>query len=371
MFLLYLIIFIVSGLAILLGSHYLVYLSAVYFFSISSPIQKEILLGVLIFLSISFILATLLTSLKENFLTRAFYFFSGFWAGLFLNILMATLTAWIIIDIARIFDLSVDAAILSSFLFGLALAYSLHGVWNALHPQLKNITVTIPGLPSGWKGKKIIHLSDIHIGHINGRKFVDEVIRKVNSVSPEMVVITGDLFDGMDGDLDSPVKLIDNINSPKGVFFVTGNHETYLGLDQVKKDLEKTKVTFVRDQVLDIDGLKLIGINYPDRTEKKDMIAILNSLKPEFYGQPNIFLYHSPVNIPQVKDAGVNLELCGHTHDGQLFPLNYITKLMYHGYDYGLHRIENYTLYTTSGTGSWGPPMRTGSNPEIVVITLN
>jgi predicted MPP superfamily phosphohydrolase len=370
MFLIYLLIFIASGLAILLGSHYLVYLSVVYFFSINSPVHKEVLLGVLVFLSVSFILATLLTSLKENFFTRAFYSLSGFWIGLFLNILMATLATWIIIDAAQIFHLDVDAAILSLFLFGLALAYSIYGVWNALHPQLKNITVTIPDLPAQWRGKKIIQLSDIHIGHVNRSEFVDDVIKKVNSVSPEMVVVTGDMFDGMDGDLDSPIKLVNNINSPKGVFFVTGNHETYLGMEQVSKDLEKTKAIFVRDQVLDIDGLKLIGINYPDRMEKKDMITVLNSLKNDFYGQPNIFLYHSPVDIAQVKEAGVNLELCGHTHDGQLFPLNYITKLMYKGYDYGLHQMGNYTLYTTSGTGSWGPPMRTGSNPEIVVITL-
>jgi predicted MPP superfamily phosphohydrolase len=283
---------------------------------------------------------------------------------------MATLVIWLIIDAAEFSNFPVNAPALTVVFFVIAFAYSIYGVWNARHPQLKNITVTIPNLPSDWKGKKIVQLSDIHIGHINRRDFVNDVTAKVNSVNPEMVVITGDIFDGMDGDLDSPVNLINDINSPKGIYFVTGNHETYLGMEQVTKDMEKTKAVFMHDQVLDIDGLKLIGINYPDRMEKKDMLKVLDSLKPDFYGQPNIFLYHTPVNIPEVKEAGVNLELCGHTHDGQLFPLSYITKIMYKGYDYGLHQLGDYTLYTTSGTGSWGPPMRTGNTPEIVVITL-
>ena len=105
--------------------------------------------------------------------------------------------------------------------------------------------------------------------------------------------------------------------------------------------------------------------------EKKDIVAVLDSLKSDFLGKPNILLYHAPTNIEQIKEAGVNLELCGHTHKGQLFPLKYIVNLIYKGYGYGLHQFGDYTLYVSSGTGSWGPPMRTGSDSEIVVITLN
>jgi len=371
MSLIYIIIFITLGLTILIGSHLLLYFSLVNFFSINSFALKSSLIWLILFLSISFILASFLVFLKDNIFTRGFYLFSGFWTGLFLNLLMAAFFTWIIIGASRFLSVNLNISILALILILVAFGYSIYGVWNARHPKIKNISVTIPNLPEEWKDKKIVQLSDIHIGHINRKKFVERVLGKVNSVNPEMVVITGDMFDMEDGDLDSPVTLINGINSPKGVFFITGNHETYLGLNKVEKDIAKTKAVFVHDQVIDIDGLKLIGIDYPNRMEKKDIVAVLDSLKSDFLGKPNILLYHAPTNIEQIKEAGVNLELCGHTHKGQLFPLKYIVNLIYKGYGYGLHQFGDYTLYVSSGTGSWGPPMRTGSDSEIVVITLN
>lgn len=370
MFFVYLIIFISTGLAILLGSHFLVYLSMVYFFDMADPVHKTILLLALLFLSISPILATFLTMAKENYFTRGLYFLTGFWIGFFVNLFMAMIVAWIIVDLSWLLKLNTRAESIFLILTGAAFVYSLWGVKNARHPQIKQIEAVIPNLPDGWRGKKIVQLSDIHIGHVVRREFVDDVVGKVNLIDPEMVVITGDLFDGMDGDFDSPVRLINDINSKRGVFFITGNHETYLGVEQVRKDLEKTKAILLKDEVRDIDGLKLIGINYPDRNEKKNMISVLESLKKDFAGQPNILLSHSPVNIKQVAGMGINLELCGHTHYGQLFPFGYVAKLLFKGYAYGIHKINDYTLYVSSGTGSWGPPIRTGNTPEIVVITL-
>jgi predicted MPP superfamily phosphohydrolase len=200
---------------------------------------------------------------------------------------------------------------------------------------------------------------------------MEKIVQKVNSADPKMVLITGDLLDGMDGNIEGPLEPIKNIKADEGIYFVTGNHETYLGLNEVFSALSKTKIKVLKDQVVDIGGLKLIGINYPSRGEEKNVVSILSSMKKDFLGKPNILMYHSPVNIEQIKNSGINLELCGHTHDGQLFPLNYITKLMYKGYDYGLHQSGNYTLYTTNGAGTWGPAMRTGSASEIVVVTLD
>ena len=215
MFVIYLTIFLALGLIILLGSHYLTYLSFLYFFSITDTATKNILLGTLIFLSVSFILATLLTSLSENVLTRAFYFLSGFWMGFFLNLLMAVLFLWIVVDLSWLLKFNVNISFLAIILFFLAFAYSIYGVWNARHPIIKSIAVTIPNLPQQWKGKKIIQLSDIHIGHINREDFVNDIINKVNAQDSEMILITGDMFDGMDGDLDSPVKLINGLRSSR------------------------------------------------------------------------------------------------------------------------------------------------------------
>lgn len=364
------IVFLLISIAILFGLHYLLYFSIVNFFSIIIHGHKVILASLLSFLGISFFLSTLLAHWKENLFTRNFYFFSGFWMGFLLNLLMVLAIVWLIVWMGNLFSFSPNRAVLGMIFFVLAFIFSIYGSWSSFNPKIKKITVKIPNLSENWKGKKIVHLSDIHLGHIYKAGFMEKIVREVNSINPEMVLITGDLFDGMDGELANPIEPINNIQAGKGIYFVTGNHETYLGLNEIFKALKKIKITVLRDEVVNVDGLKIIGINYPVRGEDKDVVSTLNSLKRDFYGAPNILMYHSPVNIEQIKNSGVNLELCGHTHSGQIFPLGLITKMLYKGYDYGLFAMGNYTLYITNGTGTWGPPMRTGNTPEIVEITL-
>lgn len=370
MILMYVIIFVSLAIVIVFGTHYLLYFSIISLFNITNSHAKNSLLVTISILAVSFIAATLVTMWKENAVTRAFYFLSAFWMGTLVNLILAITAMSIIILASQLVNFNINLPLLGTIFFTLASIYSFWGMWNAMHPEIKNITVTIPNLPEGWKGKKIVQLSDVHLGHVYRDGFMKNIVEKINTIKPEMVVITGDLFDGMDGNLAPLAKPLDDIESRDGVFFVTGNHETYLGVKDVSEALSKTKVRVMQDEVIDVDGLKLIGINYPDQDENKDIVATLKTMEEKFKGFPNIFLYHSPVNIDKFKESGVNLQLSGHTHDGQLFPINYITRMMYKGYDYGLYQMGAYTLYTTNGTGTWGPPMRTGSIPEIVAITL-
>lgn len=363
-------ILLIIGIGVLFGSHYFLYFSITHFFGITNPSYGEIILAAISFLAVSFILFSVLAHWKENIFTRACYFVSGLWLGILANLVLASIFTWFVIGIFSFFSLTLEYSTLAIFFFAVAIGYSIYGTWNALHPRLKHISVHIPELPEEWRNKKIVQLSDVHIGHIHKNAFMKYVVEKVNSVNPEMIVITGDLFDGMDGGLDQPLKTMDNMIAPKGIFFITGNHETILGEKFVKSALEKTKIRMMKDGVIDVDGLKLIGINYPDHGETRDAVKILESLKDDYLGKPNILLYHSPVNIKKFKEAGINLQLSGHTHYAQIFPLGYVTKLIYKGYAYGLYKMGNYTLYVTNGTGTWGPPMRTGNIPEIVVITL-
>jgi uncharacterized protein len=363
------ILFLFILIAILFGAHWFLYFSLVNFFNISEGSQK-ILIGFLIFLGLSFIISSFLSRISENIFTRGYYSLSGIWLGVLNNLFWATILVWLIILAGRFLNWPINSVVLASILFTAAIFISIYGIWNAMHPQLKNITVSISNLPASWKGKKIIQLSDVHLGQINRENFLDSIVQKINSVHPEMILITGDLFDGMDGDLSSFIKPLENIQAPEGTFFITGNHETYLGLDNVFRTLKNTSIKIIDDQVVDIDGLKLIGISYPDRSEQKNIPVVLESLKNNYFGSPNILMYHSPTNISEIKNLGINLELCGHTHDGQILPFNLITKLVYHGYNYGLYPMGNYTLYTTNGAGTWGPAMRIGNKPEVVVITL-
>jgi uncharacterized protein len=363
--------FLALGVAVLFGSHYFLYFSLIHFFSITDKTDARILLAAIAFLSLSFILSSIIAHLKENLFSRVFYFLSGFWLGFLVNLILATIFLWIVILMAELFNYEIIAIPLSALLFALAFGYSIYGSWNAMHPKIKDIKVTIPGLPENWKNKKIVQLSDLHIGHVFKNAFVAEVVEKIKSIKPEMVVITGDLFDGMDGDFDPSLKILDSIEAKEGIFFVTGNHETFLNTKIILSALEKTSVRVLRDEVVDVSGLKLIGINYPEHQEIKDPVEIIENLKPGFSGKPNILLFHTPVNIQEFKDGGVNLMLSGHTHRGQIFPFRYITRLLFKGYDYGLHSLDDFTIYITSGAGTWGPTMRTGNSPEIVVITLN
>lgn len=357
-------------LALVFGTHYLVYVSAVHFFGISSVLVKQILFWSLALLAISFPLASWLAHMHEDSVTRALYFFAGVWLGTLINLLLAVVLVWIVLGLAGLFSVAVPMNILASVVLLCAVAVSGYGMWHALHPQIKNITVTIPGLPDAWKGKKIVQLTDVHLGHVYQREFLKKVVAQVNSVDPKLVVITGDLFDGMDGRLDDFVQPLDDIYAQNGVLFVDGNHETYLGLQKAFGILETTRVHILRDQVATVDGLAFLGVSYPERGEKKDIVATTKTLQSQAGQGPSVLLYHSPVRVEEMAKTGVNLQLSGHTHRGQQWPFRYVTYLVHKGYDYGLYTLGNFSLYVGSGVGTWGPTMRTGTDSEIVVITL-
>ena len=349
-------------------AYYFLYYSIIHFFAVASESIKMIVLAILIFLSISFFLSSLLSHLWDNVFTRGFYMFSGFWLGLFSNLIIATGLVWLLIWIFHM--TSGEILVWSSVFFAVALGYIIYGTWNAFSPRIKNVEVKIKNLPDHWQGKKIVQLSDIHLGHVYRAKFMEKIVRETNALHPEAVVITGDLFDGMDGNLSDFVAPLNDLEAPEGVYFITGNHETYLGAEKSLEVLRRTKVQNLKDELKNLNGLQLIGINYPERGEHKNVPAIIRSLKNFDPEKPSVLLYHSPVNISEIEKTGVNLELCGHTHRGQIFPYGLITKLVYRGYDYGLHTNGNFSLYTTTGVGTWGPPARTSNSPEIVHVTL-
>jgi len=211
-------------------------------------------------------------------------------------------------------------------------------------------------------------------------------------LNPELVLITGDLFDGMSGNLTSFVEPLNTLKAQRRIFYVTGNHETYIGVRRALDILEKTKINVLRNEVVELDGLQVVGISYPGVSGTENMQSLRKSWADFSTGKPRLLLFHTPTNIKRKdenghdahssaywapdtslavnKEIGISLQLSGHTHKGQVFPFGYLTKLIYKGYDYGLHSEGSFSIYTTSGVGTWGPPMRTGNSPEIVVIKL-
>lgn len=354
----------------LFGAHWLVYYSFVKFFDLGSN-NLRIYLAVLLFLlSLSFIASSSLAHWKENDFIRIFYLSSNLWLAFLHNFLMMLFLIWAIKLGAKYFGLNSDLRFLTILLTIVALGITIWGVRNAFNPRIKNISVKIKNLPDNWKGKTAVQLSDIHLGHIYRSDFLEKVVNLTNSENPDIVFITGDLFDGIDyREIISSTEPLNDLKA-KDVFMITGNHENYLGVEKSEAALENNpKIKFLKNELVDVDGLKVIGISYPKNEglgfHFKEVFDDLENYNSE---AANILLYHEPTHISDAKDLGIKLQLAGHTHKGQTFPFNFITKIMYKGYDYGLSTLGDYNIYTTNGVGTWGPPMRVGNNPEIVVI---
>jgi hypothetical protein len=312
--------------------------------------------------------------------------------GLLLYLIMAVALVWAVFGTGKLLGSIPDMRVITIVFFALAAAVSVYGIWRSRNPELKQIEVKIQSLPDHWRNKIVVQLSDLHLGAINGTGFMKRVAEKVNSVGPEAIFITGDLFDGMGGDLPSFIEFLNSLKASKGVFFVTGNHEGYLGFDGPLSIIKNTTIRVLDNEVVDLEGLQIVGVSFPEHYRENRVCSLLAQPGSFDSEKPSILLYHTPTNIADsntdrgsqqartywfpdtsmalAKEAGIDLQLSGHTHKGQLFPFGLLTKAIYNQYDSGLHRDGRFHLYVSSGVGTWGPPMRVGSLPEIVVIKL-
>ena len=363
-------VFILVALSILFFSHYFIYFSLTHFFGIVAPNRRMTLAIALFLLPVSVIASSLIAHRVDNFLSRTFYFVTTLWLGVGLTLLTAFVVTWLLWGATKLFADSPRPTWFGVAALAVTSVYCAYGIWNAYHPRVKNLTVHIQNLPPAWQGKKIMHLSDVHLGVILGKAFLARLVSQANAANASAVFITGDLFDGTDGPLGDLVSPLNDLHAPQGIFFVTGNHETYLGVERACAALSTTPVRALNDESVTIDGLRVIGIGYPERGHSKDFAQIIAQLATSGPRLPSILLYHSPTHITEAKAVGINLQLAGHVHRGQIFPLQWITRLIYGKYYYGLHVEGGYNLYATSGAGTWGPTLRTGNHPEIIVIQL-
>ncbi|MDD5396663.1 MAG: metallophosphoesterase [Candidatus Moranbacteria bacterium] len=357
------------GILLLYGvAHGIVFFSLVKFFGITNLLYKNILLSVIFFLGLSFFISSIFGHIKDSLFTRDYYFLSGAWVGFMWNMVLFFVLVWVVVLLGQKLGFAANQKILATLAIMAACAYSAYGVWNAFNPKITSLSVAIDDLPEEWVGKKIVQISDLHLGNIYHADYLTSVVEKINALNPDVVVITGDLFDGSVADLNVLLKPIDRINAK--VFFVTGNHETFIGLDKVYAAISLTKIIPLRDASKNIGGLQFVGIDYPLRGNDRDISKIIPAMAGWDQFAPSILLIHEPVQIENAKKIGISLQLSGHTHRGQLFPFGFITSLIFKGYDHGFKRDGSFAIYTSSGLGGWGPPMRTENRSEIVEITL-
>lgn len=292
-------------------------------------------------------------------INRFFYLFFASFIGLSFY-LTAFSFLW---EILRLTKIKVNLNILARCFIFAAFILFLSGLFNAFNPRIKNITVTLENLPDYWRGKKIVQLSDVHLGNVYQVDFLEKIVEKVNQEQADLILITGDLFDGPGSARPEFSSVLEKLSAKEGIFFISGNHDSYLGNDQVATILDKTKIKNIDDRVIVLNGLELIGLAYGSSLDQ-----ILSQTSIE---KTKILLKHIPEEIEDSKKFKINLQLSGHTHKGQMFPVSFLTYLIYGHYHYGFQTEGGFNIYTSSGVGSWGPPIRTLNPSEIVVITLN
>lgn len=362
------IILILVALGVLVGSHLFLYFTLVRFWGITGKSAKRAWLIAFVLLSLSFIFSVVLQAFYHNIFTEYFYIAVSVWLAMLVHLFLACALLWIVYFIAKSYALTLKYRYWVIVFMVLAISITAFGAWNAQNPQLKFITVKIENLPPDWQGKTAIQLSDVHAGIIHDKKFLNRLQKKLDPIRKDIIFITGDYFDSEDGDFRVYVEPLKNIQAEKGIYFVAGNHERYIGEDRVFAAMKEAGVNVLKDEIVNIDGLNIIGVDFPGEMQtNRDLSWLFEMVKPE---EANILLYHEPRLIEQAKKYGVDLQLAGHTHKGQIWPFGYITRLIYGQYHVGLHQEGSYTIHTSTGTGSWGPPIRTGNVPEIVVITL-
>lgn len=253
---------------------------------------------------------------------------------------------------------------------------SSYGMWNAFHPPVVNeVAVRLPGLPRALDGYTIVHLSDIHVGPIIQRRFMDELVARCNALHPDLVAITGDLVDGRVPSLGPSVAALRELRTRDGTYFVTGNHEYYWDAHSWAGALEGMGVQVLRNRHVRIgdaaDSFDLVGVDDwaarnmgPGRGY--DLEAAVAGRQPD---RASVLLAHQPANWREAARAGMGLQLSGHTHGGQFFPFTLAVSAIWE-HDAGHYEEDGKHLYVSQGTGFWGPPLRVGSGPEIVKVTL-
>lgn len=309
--------------------------------------------------SLSYIIAMLLEKYVNNYISRLFYLLSSVWMGI-ATICLGLLLIFEIINIL----VNMPMLIAGKTIVIATLVLSIYSLINGNRIRIENIEVKLKNLKKEFRA---VQLSDIHLGTINHERFLNKVVKKTNKLKPDVVFITGDLVDGSAPITKRMVDPINKINAP--IYYIIGNHEIYEGLENIMPILEKTKMNILRNKVAKWKGLQIIGIDYAE--EKGHLAQTIMKTKYN-RKKPAILLYHSPsVDADFLSKIGIDLHLSGHTHAGQIWPFNYLVRLAF-PYIKGIHSSKDgkSNSYVSQGTGTWGPPMRLGSNCEITSITL-
>ena len=360
-------IFILIVQSILFLVHFFLYETWKFFGDVADSPGNWILPIAFVILSVSFVSASLAGYRHSNSLVRLCYTISAVWLG-FVNFgFLAALACWLLYGVLSIFGWHANRPLLAGAFLALAILATLLGMANAFWIRVRKITVRLPNLPESWRGRVAAQVSDLHLGHVRNSGFIRRIIGMLARLKPDAVFITGDLFDGVAADLDRLSKPWTELEAPLGSYFVTGNHEEFSDRARYLDALRRYGVRILDNEKIVVDGLQIVGIHDRDAAAGERFRSLLNRAALD-RGWASVLLVHEPRHLRLAEEAGISLQISGHTHRGQFVPFTFIVSAIYKQYAYGLQTFGKLIVYTTCGTGTWGPPLRLGTSPEIVLI---
>ncbi|PTL84502.1 metallophosphoesterase [Vitiosangium sp. GDMCC 1.1324] len=320
------------------------------------------------------------TRMRHSWVEQVLHWGGMLWMGAFGLLLPATVFADVVGWGWRLVGSAPEAGVLARdkalAVVGLVVPAMLFAFRTARAPaRVERVTVPVKGLGPGLSGMKVVQISDIHIGPTLDRSFMQRVVDQVNALKPDVVAVTGDLVDGNVSRLRDEVAPLAGLRAPLGVYYVTGNHEYYHGGAAWAAEVARLGLTVLLNahRVVERGGSRLTVAGVTDLEGGR--------MDPSHACRPDVALAGAPAEVPRLllahqpraavlaKGLGVDLQLSGHTHGGQMFPFMAFVKLQQPVIQ-GLATIAGVRVYTNRGTGYWGPPLRLGPSPEITELTL-
>lgn len=254
-------------------------------------------------------------------------------------------------------------------------AIVIYGAWNANHPIIKDYEVTLSKKSGTLEALQVVVVSDIHLGWINGLKQMQLMTDMINDLNPDLVLLPGDIIDeGIDLSTEQKIpEVLQNLHPDLGTYAIMGNHEYISGnADKVEAYLQMAGVTVLRDEWIEFNDFYLIGRDdqsskYFCESPRKELHTVMEGIEKDKL--PILLMDHQPSDLLKAEQEGIDLQLSGHTHKGQIWPNNYITQSFFEN-DWGYLRKSNLQLIVSCGYGTWGPPIRIGNRPEILNIHI-
>jgi predicted MPP superfamily phosphohydrolase len=355
--------------AILLLSHAFVYETWKAFARSSHAMVIPHLSLAFFILSVSFVTASLLAWRFAQWPVRFLYTVAAAWLGLFNFFFLAACASWIFLGFARVLHLSWEQNYIAWLTFGIAAIAGVYGMLNAAFVRIRRVSVNLPNLPASWRGRVAALVTDTHLGHVRGVGFARRIVATVSRYKPDLILIAGDFYDGTVANLRKLAAPLGQLSPPHGTYFIAGNHEQFGDDTKYLEAVSAAGVRVLNNEKIVLDGLQLVGIHFGDAVRAERLRSILQNARLD-PNSASILLTHAPDQLAVAAEAGISLQVNGHTHGGQFFPFTIPTKRIYGAFVYGLNRLGNMLIYTSYGAGTWGPPIRVGTTPEIVLITF-